>query len=498
MQGDDNMRMAKLGILIMVVVIAVFCDKGYYAWANNSSINELVEYGGIILICVGITCLVHQILEAVLSSKRKQRWRERGQKVLAVVVAVDTKERRALSGETAVVIMCKGIDVATKTIRTFKSQKLWFAFDGSDDLLYQAIQRLMQSGSAQNACVPVYVDAKKPQRYFVDVENFIIDQQMADAIIHSFIQASPSTQQEDSYSSLGSGAYSVFGSVVFLVAGFILVAVAGAFSNQSICTAVLKLSPNSGAVHYSRGLSYYDNMDYNQAIADFDKCIELGWDAEKVYYKRGSAYYQLGYNAQAISDYTKVIELNTDFEEVYEERGYLLDLVGEHERAVADLNVAIKLSPHKARPYYFLIASYIYSGTEEAADSAINVYEQFLTSVGDSAADNASRIQLKAMMAEMYFFRGLAEQKKEEYDKAIADYNMVIEMEPNAAEAYNNRGKVLTAIGEYEKAINDFETAIKLNPKEEQVYIELAHVYERLQRNDEVNQVYQKLSDIKK
>ena len=496
MQGDDNMKMAsKIVTLIMAAVIAGFCYKGYYAWTNNSSINELVEYGGIILICLGVTSALSELLDAEFFAKKKQSWREQGQKILTVVVSIDTNERRTINGEPAAVISCKGIDVTTKTTRIFKSENLWLTHDDPE---YQTIRRLIQSGSGQSACVPVYVDAKKPQKYFVDVENIVIDQQMADAIIQSFIKVSPSAKQENNYTGLGSVIFRVFVPMIILVGGFILVAVAGTFSNQSICTAVLKIMPNIAGVHYSRGVSSFDNMNYNQAIVDFDKCIEFGWNVDKVYYKRGSAYYQLGYNAQAISDYTKVIELKANFEDVYEERGYLFDLAGEHEKAVADLTTAIKLSPHKARPYYFLISSYIYSGTAEAADSAIRIYEQFLSNVGDSAADSASRIQLKEMMAEMYFCRGIDEQNKGEYDKAIADYNKVIELVPAAEEGYNSRGNVLKAIGEYEKAINDFETAIKLFPKSEKAYINLARVYEHLQRNDEVIRVYQKMSDMKK
>ena len=43
---------------------------------------------------------------------------------------------------------------------------------------------------------------------------------------------------------------------------------------------------------------------------------------------------------------------------------------------------------------------------------------------------------------ESYYNSGIANYKKREYDKAIADFSEVIKREPNHVDAYYNRGNV--------------------------------------------------------
>ena len=56
-------------------------------------------------------------------------------------------------------------------------------------------------------------------------------------------------------------------------------------------------------------------------------------------------------------------------------------------------------------------------------------------------------------------------QHKQNYDKAIADYNESIRLDPKYAIAYNNRGDAWYHKKEYDKAIADFNEAIRLDPK---------------------------------
>ena len=55
--------------------------------------------------------------------------------------------------------------------------------------------------------------------------------------------------------------------------------------------------------------------------------------------------------------------------------------------------------------------------------------------------------------------------KKDDYERAIADYNRTIEFNPNYAETYYNRGLVYDIKGEINRAIVDYNRAIELNPQ---------------------------------
>ena len=59
--------------------------------------------------------------------------------------------------------------------------------------------------------------------------------------------------------------------------------------------------------------------------------------------------------------------------------------------------------------------------------------------------------------------RGNAYLKKNEYDRAIQDFDESVRINPNYAKAFNNRGVAHQRKGEYERAIENFDEAIRLD-----------------------------------
>ena len=60
--------------------------------------------------------------------------------------------------------------------------------------------------------------------------------------------------------------------------------------------------------------------------------------------------------------------------------------------------------------------------------------------------------------------------QKEDWDRALADFNEVLRRDPKNASAYNRRGFVHLEKLAFDKAIADFDQAIRLNPKSEHNY----------------------------
>ena len=59
----------------------------------------------------------------------------------------------------------------------------------------------------------------------------------------------------------------------------------------------------------------------------------------------------------------------------------------------------------------------------------------------------------------------LAYADKQEYDRAIADYDEAIRLNPEVATAFNNRGNAYADKHLYDRAIADYDEAIRLNPR---------------------------------
>jgi len=64
-----------------------------------------------------------------------------------------------------------------------------------------------------------------------------------------------------------------------------------------------------------------------------------------------------------------------------------------------------------------------------------------------------------------YANRGFSYLRKDQFDKAIADYNRAVEVNPGFAVAYYNRGTAYYKVGQFYMATSDYKKAIELNPE---------------------------------
>jgi tetratricopeptide (TPR) repeat protein len=156
---------------------------------------------------------------------------------------------------------------------------------------------------------------------------------------------------------------------------------------QTITTTAVE---KKAAIDFMRdGLDKAAKGDFNGAIADYNRAIDLNPNLAEAYNNRGLARsHQQDFNG-AIADYNRAIELNPNLAEAYNNRGLTRSHQQDFNGAIADYNRAIELNSN---------------------------------------------------LAEAYNNRGLTRSKQQDFNGAIADYNRAIELNPNLAQAYANRG----------------------------------------------------------
>lgn len=81
-----------------------------------------------------------------------------------------------------------------------------------------------------------------------------------------------------------------------------------------------------------------------------------------------------------------------------------------------------------------------------------------------------------AQDANNYVGRGNAWIGKDEYDKAIADFDHALQLNPKNAIAHACRGYAWGRKGQYNKATADFDQALRLDPKDAYTYSNLASI----------------------
>ena len=105
----------------------------------------------------------------------------------------------------------------------------------------------------------------------------------------------------------------------------------------------------SAQEHYAQGKALLQSGQWEQAILEFTKAIDLDPDYREAYSERAYAYYQKGEYDKALSDSNKIIELNPEDPFAYFNRGIAYKALGKKAEALADFEKCIELSPNS--PY---------------------------------------------------------------------------------------------------------------------------------------------------
>lgn len=177
---------------------------------------------------------------------------------------------------------------------------------------------------------------------------------------------------------------------------------------------------------YNRGLAHLRKGDFERAISDNSKVIEVTPDDAEAYNNRAIAYGEKNDLNQAIVDYTKAIEINPNYAVAYFNRGTAYAKHGLYEEALADFNKAIGINPN---------------------------------------------------LGEAYVSRGIIYSQKDRVDEAISDFDKAVSINPNLAEAYFNRASTYLQKGNFKQAISDLNNAIRLNPGNPDAYLIRAEAF---------------------
>ncbi|KAJ3449275.1 suppressor of rps4-rld [Anaeramoeba flamelloides] len=172
--------------------------------------------------------------------------------------------------------------------------------------------------------------------------------------------------------------------------------------------------PNLLAAHIGKGTCHAMLQEYQLAVDNFTKAIEINPDSLEAYKRRGQTRSAMGFDKKALSDLTIAFEKSdeTDFECSYQ-RGIIFHKLKNYSRAIPDFEFCIKIQPR-----------HIYS----------------------------------------WNFLGLCLNGLGETTEAIVCYERALSFNPNFKESLTNLAQINKDLGNYEKSLDYFERSIKIDP----------------------------------
>jgi len=200
----------------------------------------------------------------------------------------------------------------------------------------------------------------------------------------------------------------------------------------------VELDSTNFETFYYRGLVLLYMNRYVLAIEDFSKSIKLNSKFADAYNNRGLAYSFIEDTENAYYDFTKAIELDPKFTEAYINRGSIYTSIDEKDSAMIDFNRASKLSPNN--PELLYQRGRLYYNMEK---------------FNDAIKDFSKSIELGLKSPKLYYNRANAYVRSGQYKKAVDDYTYVLELDPEDMEALNNRSYAYHRLGLEDLAEND-------------------------------------------
>ncbi|MDF5723507.1 MAG: tetratricopeptide repeat protein [Rhizonema sp. PD37] len=217
----------------------------------------------------------------------------------------------------------------------------------------------------------------------------------------------------------------------------------------------IEINPDACEYWFNRGLILFYLEKFPSAIASYDRAIEIKPDFYKAWYNRGGAVAALGSFEDAIACFERAIEIKQDYHEAWFSRGLALLKLGSAVLAIASFDQALLLQPQDVENWYH---------------RGIALSQIGQTNDAIASFETALEIQPDSYLA--WYNRAIEFSRLGEYEEAIASYQQAIQVNPDFFEVWYAFGSMLDRLGRTSVALTNYERAIQINPNIAEVWID--------------------------
>ncbi len=196
-------------------------------------------------------------------------------------------------------------------------------------------------------------------------------------------------------------------------------------------------------LYYSRGYAFYLDQNYEAAIADLGKVIELDDRYYRAYSIRGHIYAEQQRFDDAIADFNRIEKITGGTADMFLSRGYCYEQVKQYQQAVKDYTEIIRLEPESE-------VGYSYRGAVNC--TILKEYEKAIKDLNQAIAIKSN--------CKDYTLRATALFNLEKWEESSADFDQVLDIYPNdayatyhQAEIYEKQGKSKEALAMYKRCL---------------------------------------------
>ena len=218
-------------------------------------------------------------------------------------------------------------------------------------------------------------------------------------------------------------------------------------------TKAIELDPDFDRAYVSRAQAYSWIGEHQKAAEDYDRALVFDEKDEELYYFSGREWHLHGNNQFALTKLTTAINMKKNFEEAYKVRQAVYMEMEEYEKALEDCLVCLKLNDDE-QAYFHLAKVYEKLGMDPEAEEAYKM----------SLQKNRRVVETHFSYAQLLF-------RLEKFDQAGLEVTQVLQLDPRHLEGILLESQVLAAQGNYLKASDNLSMASVEHPDEPRIYL---------------------------
>ncbi len=217
-------------------------------------------------------------------------------------------------------------------------------------------------------------------------------------------------------------------------------------------TSVASAEPSDADGFSRRGAALAARRDYERAVKDFSKAVELAPAEPGYLYERARARMSLDQPDQALADLNAAVKLKPQDAQGRLERAMLRFKQEDKAGAQADLDAADAAAPKQADLRLQIGELYV---ALDQFDAAVAQFDLWIAVHGEDS-------RLPAGLNSRCWASGLAGRS---LDKALSDCNAAVRLTRQAPDVLDSRGLVHLRRGEFDRAIADYNAALARKPE---------------------------------
>ena len=201
--------------------------------------------------------------------------------------------------------------------------------------------------------------------------------------------------------------------------------------------------------YYRSAAAHFKANEFEDALLDFNKAIELDpTNADALFY-RIMTLSQLDPKSEPTRDWDRIIEVAPRYKSIYVI--YLLRAnyrarIGQLDGSIHDVSKALEFTPNDGNAYHLRSYSYLMKGNRDAA-----------------YADYKKSRELMTRLQNPLLTRGYVLKMRREFESALADYTTALAWNPEDSIAYVNRGTAYLLMGKVDPGLADIKKGMDID-----------------------------------